>query len=505
MERKNRTALVVGIVLLMVGMSFATMAGGEEDTLEPTVTKEVSPDMIWFGSTETKATVTIEVTGDGGTSSSITPIDVVFAIDSSGSMTVNDPYDDRLEAAKDFVDQMDDSRDTGGVVSWGSGVDFTYGLSDDFTTLKNKIDTVGHSGGTNLNAGLNGAIAMLDANTRVGSSAEVIIFLTDGVGTYTPSGYSGSPADDAASKGYVIYSIGFGGASASNLEDMADATGGAYYYSPSSTDLAEIYGLIFEEIVTSIALYDVNVIEVVQDYLTVCTDTFNIDPDTITYNLDGTTTIEWDNVGQWVGDYDNALNADETVTLSFMVKATKAGHQLPVQVLPDAHVEWNDADGYYLGSKEIPQDYINVGYSVELIADGGSEDTAIVVGEVFIWQDEDFLYVKFMTTGDWYMTLTHVHAAGDWMDIPQTKKGNPIPGKFDYSEPHDPAVQCYEYMIPWDEDWGNTVYVAAHANVQMLLGYDGDGYPIYRTETAWGDGYDFPGKNWGTYIEYVDP
>ena len=57
--------------------------------------------------------MTIEVTGDGGTSTTITPMDVVFAIDSSGSMDWNDPSDLRLTAAKAFVDDMVSTRDTG--------------------------------------------------------------------------------------------------------------------------------------------------------------------------------------------------------------------------------------------------------------------------------------------------------------------------------------------------------------------------------------------------------
>jgi len=500
--------LVVGTALLMLGMSLAaTPIGAQDETLAPSVTKEVSPDMIWFGSTTTKATVTIEVTGNGGTDTTITPIDVVFAIDSSGSMSWNDPSNDRLTAVNGFIDNLDDTRDQGGVVSWDTDVDFSEGLMTDFDDtdgLKYYVNQVDSSGGTNLNVGLAEAVAMLDANTRVGDSIEIIIFLTDGEGTYTYYG-GGGPVDDAVDAGYIIYSIGLGSPASGPLEDMADNTGGVYYDSADASNLQDIYDTIFEEIVTSTVPHFVDVYEVLQDYLVLCTGTFNINPDSITYNLDGTTTIEWDNVAQYVGDYDDALNADETVTLTFMVKATKAGYQLPVQVLPDAHLTYDDSDGNYVGSVPIPQDYIDVGYSTELIAGGGNVNSEIDVGEVFIWQDEDNLYVKYVTEDGWYMTETHVHVAGDASDIPQTKNGNPQVGKFDYSMDHDPAVDEYMYTIPLDENWGDTFYVAAHAVVQKVIGYDDDGFPIYQVETAWGDGNDFPGNNWATYIEYVDP
>jgi hypothetical protein len=49
------------------------------------------------------------------------------------------------------------------------------------------------------------------------------------------------------------------------------------------------------------------------------------------------------------------------------------------------------------------------------------------------------------------------------------------------------------------------LYIAAHANVQKVVGYDDEGMPIYQYETAWGDGLEFEGRNWATYIEYEDP
>jgi Ca-activated chloride channel family protein len=98
---------------------------------------------------------------------------------------------------------------------------------------------------------------MLD-NTKQDPAAWVIIFLTDGQGTYTPAG-SGGPASVAASKGYVIYSIGLTIGCNSPLVDMANATGGKCYSSPSPANLQAIFDEIFEEIVTSTIPYDVDV------------------------------------------------------------------------------------------------------------------------------------------------------------------------------------------------------------------------------------------------------
>ena len=519
MEKLNRTALVLGMTLLMVGMSFATTFGGAEDhVLPPSVTKELSSDTIYIGSYETETTVTITVTGDGGTSTTITPMDVVFAIDSSGSMTTNDPDDDRLTAAKGFVDNMDDTRDLAGVVSWDLDVEFAKGLWSDFDDvdgIKYWIDQVDSAGWTDPDDGLAASVQMLDDTGQL-ESIKVIIFLTDGYpagpfgdpGTYTYFG-DGGPVDNAAVVGYIIYGIGLGDShSSAILEDMADATGGAYYDSPDPDNLQAIYDAIYDEIVTSTIPHNVDVCEVLEEYIVLDTTSFNIAPDTITYNGDGTTTIKWLNVGQYVGNFDDALTADETVTLMFDVGADKAGYQLPVQVLPGAKVDYYNVDDAFIGSVAIPQAYINVVQMADLIAAGGNEASAIDVGHVVMWQDADNLYVKFVTVGGWSMTETHLHvAADDPNDIPQTKTGNPKVGKFDYQASHSPAVQEYTFTIPWDDDWdaGTILYIAAHANVQMMTGYDDDGEPTYQFETAWGDGTDFDGRNWATYIEYVDP
>jgi hypothetical protein len=174
------------------------------------------------------------------TSTSPKPMDVIFALDSSGSMGWNDPSGLRKTASKSFVDKMDSLQDTAGVVSWDGDVDFTYGLSDDFPTVKSWIDLVDSSGGTNLDVGLNASIGRLDSGKQPGASW-VIIMLSNGEGTY-----SGGPTADAASKGYVIYSIGLGSNPATGpLMDMANSTGGQYYSAPTADNLQAIFDDIY--------------------------------------------------------------------------------------------------------------------------------------------------------------------------------------------------------------------------------------------------------------------
>jgi len=126
------------------------------------------------------------------------------------------------------------------------------------------------------------------------------------------------------------------------------------------------------------------------------------------------------------------------------------------------------------------------------------------VGEVWIWNDGDYLYVKYITTyfGDWELTETHLAVAEYFADIPQTKSGNPKVGNFPYKMMHDPPVTEYTYMIPLTWAPGTILYIAAHAIVQKPMGCG-----VYQEETAWADcggpnAY-FQGNNWATYFTYT--
>ena len=121
----------------------------------------------------------------------------------------------------------------------------------------------------------------------------------------------------------------------------------------------------------------------------------------------------------------------------------------------------------------------------------------IVVGTVTVSNDAENLYVIYKTDDEWKITETHLAVADSLEGIPQTKKGNPIPGKFPYSSNHDPAVTECTYTIPL-ENLGAELCIAAHAKVEKQI----DGV-IIQEETAWGYGDDFDGANWATYFNYT--
>jgi hypothetical protein len=353
--RMKRTYLLTAALLVLVFVSVSAV--GAQQLV---ITKTALPDTVYvYGSkTPDQTTVTISVTGYGGTSTSTMPMDIVFDIDGTGSMETSDPSDIRLSGAKDLINQLDDTRDQVGVIGWNTGIVVQQALTQNFDTAKTAIDGIDSNGATNGELALHTANLMLDANTRVGESTKAIIFLTDGIfnqGNVDPV----AEMNYAAGKGYKIYSVGLGGdVNPTVLQEMATITGGKYYFAATAGEIEAIYNDILKEITINTAPSNVNVVEVTQDYIVdegSCSPT----PCSIVDNLDGTTTITWLNVGQHVGNFDEKLDSTETFEGTFTAGSDTAGLDLPVDVAGSAVVNSIDPDSNPQ-TDDIPQALLDV-------------------------------------------------------------------------------------------------------------------------------------------------
>lgn len=358
--RKRYGLIIVGFILCMV-----IAAAAAQETI--VTVKSVNPEEIYVyggGCSPNTTVVTLEVAGYGGGGVSDT-LAVVFAIDSSGSMSWTDSSGLRISAANAFVDKLctTPENDKAGIVSWDSAVDFTYGLvaesDDSFATLKNRINSVNSAGGTNLDAGLNAAITMMDSGAS--GDKKIIIFLTDGNGVYTPSGTPGSPTDAAAAKGITIYTIGLNIISGTYIEgkliEIATNTGGTYYSSPTAKSLDAIFSDIYSG-VASTAPYNIDLTEVTESYI-VAEGDFSIIPEEVTENPDGTTTMTWTNIGQYVGNGNDRLDASETFVVSFTAGSAISGSALAVNNLSASYVRYMDPQGG-VQTAPVGQAYLDV-------------------------------------------------------------------------------------------------------------------------------------------------
>lgn len=125
------------------------------------------------------------------------------------------------------------------------------------------------------------------------------------------------------------------------------------------------------------------------------------------------------------------------------------------------------------------------------------------VGSVSVKIVDDNLSVTYRVDAPWCFTELHL-AVGS---IPQTKKGNPIPGQFPYS--YYPAGGSCEtsYTFPAIPVSCPAV-IAAHAAVQKPIECLIGAYSVvppptcYQYETAWGQGNPFLGaSNWGMWFD----
>jgi hypothetical protein len=158
----------------------------------------------------------------------------------------------------------------------------------------------------------------------------------------------------------------------------------------------------------------------------------------------------------------------------------------------------------------------------------------IYVGNVTIWNDDEYLYVKYTTIDDWFMSELHVMVGyqgevtyevctghgkdevcenvTEWGCIWPDKtvvNGNPVPGQFPYKwelEHGEDPIQEYSFAIPLNMSEEDGLWfdyqeypcfcVAAHAVVHEENGGHDD------EETAWSGEEPFPGNNWANYMKY---
>ena len=191
-------------------------------------------------------------------------IDIVIALDISGSMLAEDFFPNRLEAAKNTAIEFVQMRPADRIgVTVFSGESFTLvPLTTDHALLVDLMRSV-HTGmvedGTAIGDGLATAINRLRESDAI---SKVIILLTDGInnaGVLDPF----TAAEIAQIKGIRVYTVGVGShglvpypfqtpfgrqlrdveipVDEALLEEIADMTGGRYFWADNQASLEEIY------------------------------------------------------------------------------------------------------------------------------------------------------------------------------------------------------------------------------------------------------------------------
>jgi hypothetical protein len=266
----------------------------QEGEIWVNVTKEVHPTVIHPCE---PATIAINVTVEGEPTIEL-PVAVMLVIDVSGSM--NYEYENETgvlhtalyyikNAANTFIDQMDLTNYTIGIVSFAETATLNHGLTHNGNAVKNAINNLSAGGYTNTGEGIRIAQEELTANCPADASPIILLF-TDGLPTAhgtegdtclqlcpiennTCTDYAREQADNSTDVyNTTLFSIGFTGAIIAYgcndssvafaewlLKDIASSDD-YYYGAPNATDIEEIYlnisQLIYDVVISDLVVTD---------------------------------------------------------------------------------------------------------------------------------------------------------------------------------------------------------------------------------------------------------
>jgi VWFA-related protein len=170
------------------------------------------------------------------------PVTAVMLIDRSGSMTDGAKMEGAIAAALAFLEQLEDGRDTLGVIVFDDSFivlgDLRTMDADVREDLYLQISTLVPEGGTAYYDAIYKATGMLkDVPGR-----KVVLALTDGIDNRSSRTNLSRMTEYVRDSNVVVYTIGLGAdVETSTLERIAQETGGRYYEQPSGSQLAQLY------------------------------------------------------------------------------------------------------------------------------------------------------------------------------------------------------------------------------------------------------------------------
>ncbi len=249
-----------------LGGNNATPVGGDYTVIIPEAPNVDLDKSIMFDHVNNKTAINLTITTEGEFGQlTVSEIDVMMLIDRSGSMNddgldpgpgpctgEDQPLCDAKEGAKSFVDALNETLQRSGLVSFAGSASLDQSLTYTRSSVKSSIDTLTAGGSTAMGSAMNTATTHLVSNGRGTPTRWYQILLTDGANTAGADPIAA--ANNAAANDIVVFTIGLGsGVTPGVLQQIANITGGQYYYAPTSGDLEDIYELIGEQILSVVA------------------------------------------------------------------------------------------------------------------------------------------------------------------------------------------------------------------------------------------------------------
>ncbi|MBQ7962714.1 MAG: VWA domain-containing protein [Clostridia bacterium] len=174
-----------------------------------------------------------------------TGIDVVFAIDVSGSMSSYSRLSTAKTALTTFLNALE-KNDRAALVKFSSYSTIVSSLTSDINSVKSRVSGLSASGQTSMYKGLNTAINLL-TNSSETYGYKMIVILSDGKDEPSTSynSYYKDLVDEAIANDITIYTVGAGtSVSTSILTQVAENTGGSYYAATATSGITDAFEYI---------------------------------------------------------------------------------------------------------------------------------------------------------------------------------------------------------------------------------------------------------------------
>lgn len=168
----------------------------------------------------------------------------MISVDKIKSLNVNNPYDaqyartcGRIEAATNFIKTMSGTNEAA-IVFFNSKAITACEMTNDKTALRQSLQGLKDSGGTNYNNALSEAIKNFSVfETDIPTVRNRIIFMSDGDATV-----SNEILNELNDRNIKVYCIGFGSDSNDKiLQKISENTGGEFFKAYTANELLDIY------------------------------------------------------------------------------------------------------------------------------------------------------------------------------------------------------------------------------------------------------------------------
>ncbi len=182
----------------------------------------------------------VDVEGIASAIGGVRHLDIVFVMDTSGSLRRSDPQDYRAVGAIGLVENLSPKSDIKiGVISFDRNSEVAQEMTSDRDAAIAAIRALPRKGSTNIAGGIAAALAELERNGRPGSSRVIMLF-TDGMSSKNKA-YDA--AVEATKKGIVIQSLMLGESEKGSkiMDTIAWATGGTFLPVSDPSKLPEAF------------------------------------------------------------------------------------------------------------------------------------------------------------------------------------------------------------------------------------------------------------------------